>query len=92
VSLDAVGRFVTMLNEEMSRQAVIEIRIAEVTIENQKQAGVDWSAVLDTVSSMPSSVASISGATSGIGTDVTVSKFQGGHFSFSLSGVTAAQF
>jgi MSHA biogenesis protein MshL len=46
-SLDAVARYITALNTEMSRQAVVELRIAEVTFFNNLQAGIDWSALFD---------------------------------------------
>ncbi|MEM6733119.1 MAG: hypothetical protein AAF658_16295 [Myxococcota bacterium] len=48
-NLEAVGRYIDTVNEEMSQQAVVEIRVAEFTSNDRTQAGVDWAALFQRV-------------------------------------------
>ncbi len=50
--LDAVGKYVATLNRELGRQLVIEVRIAEVSLRDRRQWGVDWSQALDRLGSL----------------------------------------
>ncbi|MEO1483909.1 MAG: hypothetical protein AAFU77_17500 [Myxococcota bacterium] len=44
-NLEAVGRYIDTVNEEMARQSVVEIRVLEFTSRERMNAGVDWSAL-----------------------------------------------
>ncbi|MEE8409367.1 MAG: hypothetical protein V3T05_07165, partial [Myxococcota bacterium] len=51
-ALDAVERYIEAINEEMSRQALIEIRLAEVSISDRTRAGIDWNVLWDRIGGM----------------------------------------
>lgn len=83
-NLDAVERYIDTVNEEMSRQAVVEIRVAEFTSRDRINAGVDWNGLVQDLAG--------SGASAGVVSDfsfrsINTASSNPGSVAFSLSGV-----
>jgi len=80
--LDAVRRYINDLNVEMSRQAVVEVHLAEVKTSDGTQVGVDWNALVDRLVGSAARGLSI-----GMSNDSGFSLGGDGGFNFALSGV-----
>jgi len=80
-ALDAVERYIEALNEEMAKQVVIEVRLAEVTFRDERKMGVDWNILYDKIAGMAV------GAASTAGSALVKDQSQTGAISLSLAGV-----
>ncbi|MBJ81088.1 MAG: hypothetical protein CMH60_07215 [Myxococcales bacterium] len=80
--LDAVRRYISDLNAEMNRQAVVEVHLAEVKTSDGTQVGVDWNALVDRLVGSAARGLSI-----GMSNDSGFSLGGDGGFNFALSGV-----
>lgn len=64
-NLDAIGNYLELIQNAVNRQVVIEARIVEVKLNDNFQAGIDWSAVLGNTGTITQSLggAALSGFT-----------------------------
>ncbi|MEL6548439.1 MAG: hypothetical protein AAFQ82_27695, partial [Myxococcota bacterium] len=84
-NLEAVGRYIDTVNEEMARQAVVEVRVAEFTANDRTNAGVDWGALFQRVGGLNI------GATGDFATQSLVTASSDpGSAAFTLSGVSGS--
>ncbi len=84
-NLEAVGRYIDTVNEEMARQAVVEVRVAEFTSRDRLNAGVDWNQLFQRVGGLNI------GATSDFAfQSINQASVNPGNAAFTLSGVTGS--
>lgn len=57
-NLEAIGRYIEAINDDMSRQAVVDIRVAEFSATNNLQAGVDWNLLFQRLAGMNAGLSS----------------------------------
>ena len=64
-NLDAIGNVVEQIQNAVNRQVVIEARIVEVKLNDNFQAGIDWSAVLGNAGTLTQSFGAPQGGFTG---------------------------
>lgn len=81
-NLEAVGRYIDTVNDEMGRQAVVEVRVAEFTSRDRLNAGVDWNQLFQRVGGLNLGVTSDFAFRS-----INTASSNPGNAAFTLSGV-----
>ena len=60
-NLDTIASFIEMVENAVSRQVVIEAKIIEVNLDDDFQAGIDWTAILGNTLTMTQSLGALGG-------------------------------
>ena len=60
-NLDTIASFLEMVENAVSRQVVIEVKIIEVKLNDDFQAGIDWTAILGNTLTMTQSIGTLQG-------------------------------
>lgn len=63
--LDRIQEFIESINTSLRRQASFEIQIVEVALTDERETGIDWNAIADTIGGLKNVTASTNFSTAG---------------------------